>query len=177
MIQLLLSRLLAVALSGALLLSAALARAADWRDGLRLAGFADNVIRGEALQDRPVLLQFWESWCRSCGQLMSDMDEVAARFPTVRYLVVSTDAEAADARRRLESHPLFPQHPDRFFHDSNRQLAERFDVATVPTVLVIGPDGHERLRHVGHFNGSELKDLVSLLAELGATPEESKRRE
>lgn len=152
-------------LAGIFLLATALAHADDWRDGLLLRGFADNVVRGESLQDRPLLLQFWESWCRSCGQLMSDMDEVAARFPAVRYLVVSTDENPADARRRLDSHPLFSERPDRFFHDSSQQLATHFDVDTVPTVLVIGADGSERLRHSGHFNASELKRLVSLLAE------------
>lgn len=123
------------------------------------------MIRGESLQDRPLLLQFWESWCRSCGPLMSDLDEIAARFPAVRYLVVSTDENPGDARLRLDAHPLFSQHPDRFFHDSSQQLATYFDVDTVPTVLVIGADGRERLRHSGHFNASELKRLALLLAE------------
>lgn len=166
MIQLALRSAFPTGLAGALLLATALAHADDWRDGLFLRGFADTVIRGESLQDRPLLLQFWESWCRSCGQLMSDMDEVAARFPSVRYLVVSTDENPEDARLRLDSHPLFSVHPDRFFHDSSQQLATHFDVDTVPTVLVIGADGSEQLRHSGHFNSSELRRLVSLLAEL-----------
>ncbi|HEX6259974.1 MAG TPA: TlpA disulfide reductase family protein [Woeseiaceae bacterium] len=156
-------------LSASLLFAAPFLHADDWRNELVLAGFADNALHGESLRDRPVLLQFWESWCRSCGQLMSDMDEVAARFPSVRYLVVSTDEHAADARQRLESHPLFSRKPERFFHDATQQLEKHFDVTTVPTVLVLGTDGRERLRHVGHFNSSELSRLVSLLAELDST--------
>lgn len=160
---------LRVGITGTLLLAASLTHSGDWRDGLLLRDSAGSAVRGESLQDQPVLLQFWESWCRSCGQLMSDMDEVAARFPRVRYLVVSTDGDPADAWRRLESHPLFPRHPGRFLHDSNRQLAKQFDVSTVPTVLVIDAEGHERLRHSGHFNSSELGRLASLLAELDRT--------
>lgn len=152
-----------------LLLLAGAAHAGDWRDGLRLADSAGNSIRGEALRNRPVLLQFWESWCRSCGQLMTEMDEVAGRFPDVSHLVVSTDDDPEDAWRRLAPHPLFSEHPERFFHDSAGQLAAHFEVYTVPTVLVVDSDGQERLRHSGHFNSSELKRLVSLLAGLGPT--------
>jgi hypothetical protein len=97
---------------------------------------------------------------------MSDMDEVAARFPSMRYLVVSTDENAADAQRRLGSHPLFPRHPERFFHDTHGRLAARLEVTTMPTVLVVAADGRERLRHSGHFNSSELGRLVALLARL-----------
>ena len=165
-ISLLSQRVLPVTLAAVLLLAAASTRADDWRDELLLRGFADNVVRGSSLKDRPALLQFWQSWCRSCGQLMSDLDEVAVRFPSVRYLVVSTDADPADARRRLEAHPLLAEHPDRFFHDSTQQLATHFYVTTVPTVLVVGAGGGVRLRHSGHFNSSELKRLVSVLAEL-----------
>ena len=152
--------------AGALLLAAGLAHPEDWRDDLLLEGLAENDLRGESLRERPLLLQFWESWCRSCGQLMSDLDEIAARFPSVRYLVVSTDENGDDARERLASHPLFPRHPERFFHDSSRRLAEHFGVVTVPTVLVVGADGRERLRHSGHFNSGELRKLVMALDEL-----------
>lgn len=173
MIRLRRRRALPVALAGTLLLASALVAADDWRDGLALHGFADNVIHGESLRKRPVLLQFWESGCRSCGQLMSELDEVAVRFPSVPYLALSTDEEVTDARRRLESHPLFPQHPDRFFHDSGEKLAKRFDVAAVPTVLVLDAEGRELLRHVGHFNSSELNHLVEVLGELDSSPGEN----
>jgi thiol-disulfide isomerase/thioredoxin len=126
----------------------------------------DNAVDEESLQGRVVILQFWASWCRSCGQLMSEMDEMAARFPSVRYLAVSTDEYAADARRRLGSHPLFPLHPERFFHDTGGRLAARLDITTVPTVLVVAADGHERLRHSGHFNSSDRGRLAALLDRL-----------
>jgi thiol-disulfide isomerase/thioredoxin len=158
------------ALAGALLLAGALAYADDWRNDLALEGLADNAVDGESLQGRAVLLQFWASWCRSCGQLMSEMDEMATRFPSVRYLAVSTDDDAVDARRRLGSHPLFPRHPERFFHDTDGRLAARLDVTTVPTVLVLAADGHERLRHAGHFNSSDLRRLVALLDRLDSGP-------
>jgi thiol-disulfide isomerase/thioredoxin len=138
----------------------------DWRSGLRLPGFMDAVLRGESLQDEPVLLQFWASWCRSCGQLMADLDDIAVRFPHVRYLAVSIDDDAAAARRRLKAHPLFPQYSDRFFHDADQQLSKRFDVVTVPTILIIDADGRERLRHSGHFNSTDLNRIVYRLADL-----------
>lgn len=111
----------------------------------------------------PVLLQFWASWCSSCGRLMWELDGLSAAFPTVPYYAVSIDAEPADAAR-IRAHPLHARHPDRYLHDATGELARRLRIDAVPAIVVLDAEGRERMRHVGHVNSGDLMRLRQALA-------------
>jgi thiol-disulfide isomerase/thioredoxin len=118
-----------------------------------------------AAQQGPVLLQFWASWCHSCGGLMWELDRLAAAHPQVPYLAVSIDADRRDAERAT-AHPLHARHPDRYLHDGDGALARRLAVQVVPTLVVLDASGRECLRHVGHVNSTDLQRLRAVLAGL-----------
>ena len=43
------------------------------------------------------LIQFWASWCHSCGTILWDFDQLLSQHSTVEYIAVSIDEEATDA--------------------------------------------------------------------------------
>ena len=107
-----------------------------------------------------LLLQFWASWCHSCGSLMWDMDELTSDNAGVTYVAVSIDDEADDARTYIRKHRLFEKYSDRYFVDSEKALSGSLDVMTVPTILLIDADGKVLVRKSGHLNGADLRELV-----------------
>jgi thiol-disulfide isomerase/thioredoxin len=112
--------------------------------------------------DRVVLLQFWASWCNSCGGLLWDIDRLLAGFPSLDYLAVSIDAELVDARR-IVAHPLHARAPTRFAHDAAGDLQRAFDIRVSPSLLLLDADGAVLWRHVGHVNADDLQRLRSIL--------------
>ena len=132
----------------------------DWRNELVLPALSGDSLDCETLLGEPVVIQFWASWCSTCGELLADVDEVAAGFGSVRYLVVSIDDDAADARQALESQPLVPRRADRYYHDADKHLMRRLKVFTVPTLLVLDAAGEERLRLHGHVGTEALSRLA-----------------
>jgi thiol-disulfide isomerase/thioredoxin len=152
----------------ALVLVLTLAQAAPaapaWQDGLELAAFSGEPLRGIDIEGQPLLLQFWASWCRSCMSLMDEVDELAQRFPNVRYLAVSIDDDIESGQRYLDRLALFAQHPRRFFLDADGVLKARLAVKTVPTFIVLDAKGTEVHRHVGHINSAEMQALRTHLA-------------
>lgn len=133
--------------------------------GIPLSSLSQDAGEARALPAGPVLLQFWASWCGSCGKLMWDLDGLAAAHPQVAYRAVSIDAQRSDALR-VRSSPLFARHPDRYLQDATGELARRLAVQAVPTLVVLDRAGTERWRHVGHVNSADLQQLRRTLADL-----------
>ena len=110
-----------------------------------------------------LLLQFWASWCHSCGTLMWDMDELVSRHDGLRYVAVSIDDDPTAARVYIRKHSLFEKYHDRYFVDAEKALSTSLDVRTVPTIMVVNHDGRVLARKSGHLNAADFQDIVTAM--------------
>lgn len=83
--------------------------------------------------DKPVLIDFWAEWCTPCKMIAPILEELAREQTSIQIAKLDVDA--------------------------NPEIAMRFNVMSIPTLLVI-QDGEIKKRLVG------AKGKGSLLAEL-----------
>ena len=104
------------------------------------------------LQGRIVVLNFWASWCGPCVQEIPSFSEFARANPDIAVIGVNVEGIDISKAARLATR-LDIQYPV-VVADSQTQKA--YDISTLPTTVVIGPDGQIWRAHVG---GLKLKDL------------------
>lgn len=96
-----------------------------------------------------VVLHFWASWCPDCRKDMPEMEKLDKRYDCfekkgneVTFIHISYDGDTARMNRYLSEHALngYRLCQGRKFHDT--ETARLFGVKWIPSMILIGPDGH-----------------------------------
>lgn len=94
----------------------------------------DELLRNQEL---PLVIDFYASWCVPCRQLAEDIESLTEEF----------QAQIQFARVDIDASP---------------ELAERFDIGTVPTLLALS-QGWETTRLSGKISTQELRSFLTSL--------------
>ena len=136
-----------------LLLACALAQAAaaELRDvpARRLSSSAGTPLdaRLAALAGRPVVINFWASWCEPCRDEMPALQQLGSRWRG-QHLTVLTVA-VADQRTRLDAFLAAPAIELPVIDDREQKVSRALGVHLLPTTLVLDRQHRIRLRAEG----------------------------
>lgn len=99
------------------------------------------------LRGRYVYVDFWASWCGPCRLSFPWMSALQARYPASRLtvLTINLDKQRRDAERFLQHNPA----GFAVAFDPSGESAKRFDLKTMPSSFLIGPDGQVLWAHRG----------------------------
>ena len=111
----------------------------------RAEDFTVALLRGEPLKlseqrGKPVMINFWATWCAPCREEMPAMERLYRRHHERGFvlLAVSVDTDAALVRPVLEQHKLtFP-----VALDAKMGLANAYRVRALPSSFLIDRDGN-----------------------------------
>ena len=93
----------------------------------------DNFEKEVFESDKPVLLDFWASWCGPCRMVLPIIDEIAEEYPEYKVCKVNVDEEG--------------------------ELAEKFGVMSIPTLFAI-KNGEITDQAVGVRTKQQLLDML-----------------
>lgn len=110
-----------------------------------------------ALKGKPVVLNFWSTWCGPCKQEHAVLQEAARRHPEVQFLGVIYSDDPDACRRYLERAGTSYDH---LIDDAGR-IAIDYGVAGVPETFFIHPDGTIVHKQVGPVSAPLLEGLLA----------------
>ena len=93
----------------------------------------ENFVNEVLNSDRPVLVDFWASWCGPCRMVSPLVDEIAAEHPEIKVGKINVDAQP--------------------------ELASQFQVMSIPTLMVV-KNGQVTQRTVGARPKNQILALV-----------------
>ena len=125
----------------------------------------------EALEDGPVLLDFWATWCTPCKIAMPAYAAIEQEYAEhgLTLWAVSWDDD-----RMVDRIAPYMQKNDFTFpalRDPDRTLGTRLGVRALPTTFLVTSDGSIAWRHTGFARGDEraleaaVRDVLGLAAE------------
>lgn len=118
--------------------------------------FADgNKARLSDYKGRPVIINFWATWCPPCREEMRGFVNVYNRYKADNVLVIGVNAQetAAEAADFARSHQMtFP-----VVLDARGELMQLYNVRGLPTTVFIDKEGHIAGMWSGLLPESELE--------------------
>ena len=124
-----------------------------------------NNVKLSDFKGKPVVLNFWATWCYYCKVEMPDFNEVYKENPDVQFLMVNatgTNGETVDsAKSYIEQEKYeFP-----VFFDSQHDALKTYGVSSFPQTIFIDKDGNIVSHRIGMLTKDALQQEIENITE------------
>ena len=145
----LLAAVLALATSSALPVVAPTTPAPDFT----LRAMDGPNMRLQEQRGRVVMINFWATWCGPCRQEMPHLNRLYEKYAASGFVLMSINVDD-DTRNAAEvAAKLGVKFP--VLWDTDKKVSRLYDLATMPSTVLIDRDGKVRYVHRGYLNGYE----------------------
>jgi len=107
-----------------------------------------------------VMLNFWASWCGPCRQEMPLLESIYKKYHRLGFTMIGVNVEPDSnaANEWLKQTPVsFP-----ILYDKDSKVSRMYDVAGMPSTVIIDRAGKVRVLHRGYKPGDENEYLDSI---------------
>ena len=127
-------------------------------NGAALGGDGHSITMSQ-LRGRAVLLDFWATWCPPCRVEAPIVDQIARRWRDKGVVVVGVDTDTPDQGDprafALAEGLTYP-----IVHDGQGEASRLYDVANLPTLVVLSRRGKVIAVRVGITDDTEIERLL-----------------
>ncbi|HKE98090.1 MAG TPA: TlpA disulfide reductase family protein [Actinomycetes bacterium] len=128
---------------------------------IRLAGLDGGAVDLAALRGRPVVVNFWASWCEPCRRELPLLRRTLAEHSGERLAVVGVvvrDSPAAARQLARETGAGWPMGLD-----TAGQVAGAWRVANLPQTFFVRPDGTVASQQLGELHPQGLQEQLAAI--------------
>ena len=110
-----------------------------------------------------VMINFWASWCGPCRKEMPLLESIYKKYNKLGFVLlgVNVEPDSKAATEWLKQTPVsFP-----VLFDKDSKVSQMYDVASMPSTVIIDRKGNVRELHKGYVDGDEngYMDMVRTL--------------
>ena len=122
--------------------------------------FSGQAFDLSTVHGKVVVLNFWASWCGPCREEMPLLEGIFKKYNKMGFtmLGVNVEPDSNAANEWLKATPVsFP-----ILYDRDSKVSKLYDVAGMPSTVIIDRTGKLRVLHRGYKPGDENEYLDSI---------------
>ena len=114
---------------------------------------------------KPVVLNFWASWCPPCKSEMPDFNKLFTEIDDVQFIMVCLTDGARETVKTGSEYVREQGYSFPIYFDTATQAANAFIVRSIPATFFIDSDGYIKRSEHGMINEEILRDNIKLIRE------------
>lgn len=120
-----------------------------------------NAVTLDSLKGKPIVLNFWASWCGPCKSEMPDFEKVYAEYgDRVTFAMVNMTDGQRETQEKAQAHIDKEGFTFPVYFDLNQDAANTYGVSAIPTTYVIDADGNLVAYASGAISGEALSGAL-----------------
>ncbi len=100
-----------------------------------------NKVRLSDFRGKPVVLNFWATWCRYCKKEMPDFDEAAKKYTDVQFLMVNATDGYQETLASAKAYIAEEGYTFDVFFDTEQEAVNAYHVSSLPVTYFIDKNG------------------------------------
>ncbi|MCK4681269.1 TlpA family protein disulfide reductase [bacterium] len=133
----------------------------------------DDVTLSELLEDGPVIVDFWATWCKPCIKAFPNLQGIFDKYKNCGLTVLAISIDGPKSMSRVGSLIKSKGNTFEVLLDPGQKVARKFHVTSIPRTVLVNTDGTIAYAVTGYRpkNHEELEAAVATLLP-GDCPEE-----
>lgn len=109
---------------------------------------------------KPIILNFWATWCGYCIQEMPDFEEAYKEYgDEIQFLFINTD----DGIEKGESFIKDKTYTFPAYYDLEYNAAITYSITGIPRTIAIDKDGNIRYNRSGMIDAETLESIIEMI--------------
>lgn len=125
-----------------------------------------NAVRLSDFRGKPVVLNFWASWCGPCKSEMPDFEEIYQEYgKDIHFVMVNLTDGAQETMKTATTFLDNSGHTFPVYFDKDIDAAITYSVYAVPVTYFINSEGHLIAQGSGALDGDTIKRGIGMILE------------
>ena len=109
----------------------------------------------ELLEEGPLLVSFWATWCAPCKKEMRFLEEFHQKYNENSFRVLAISTDSPKSMSKVKSYIRAKKHTFLVGIDPNQEIAKKMNALLMPTTLILNKDRKVSWYHQGFIPGDE----------------------
>lgn len=138
---------------------------ADAAPDFTVLDYDGNEVNLSDYKGKPIVLNFWATWCYYCKMEMPDFNEAYKKYPEVQFLMVNATDGVHETMSSAKEYISRENYQFDIFFDTESEAVSAYYVTGFPSTFFIDKDGNLVTRASGMLDMATLEKGIGMIKE------------